>query len=247
VARRTTVPTSRGTAQRIRRRIEQGGDRVWRFADFSSFPVWAVAQALSRLARQGTLHRLSKGVYYHSRETALGSSVPNPAALRRLGTAKKAVFPAAIGAANLLGLTTQAASRLEIATTALSLPRKLVGDETVIHARRPEAWAKLSDQDAALLDVLRRGARISELSSEETVARTLALCREPGRFDRLLKVARVEPPRVRAILGAIGEALGKKPQALNGLRRSLNPLSRFDFGLLKALPSARRWQAKESS
>jgi hypothetical protein len=244
VTRRTTVPTSRGTAKRIRRRIEQGGDRVWQFADFSSFPVWAVAQALSRLARQGRLHRLSKGVYYRPRDTALGSSVPNPAALRGLGTAKKAVFPAAIDAANLVGLTTQAARRIEIATTALSLPRKLVGDDTIVHTRRPEAWGKLSDRDAALLDVLRCGGRSSEMSSEETVARVLALCREPGRFERLLKVARVEPPRVRAILGAIGEAIGKKPEALYGLRRSLNPLSRFDFGLLKALPSARRWQAK---
>jgi hypothetical protein len=155
------------------------------------------------------------------------------------------VFAAGIGAANLLGLTTQAASRIEIATTALSLPRKLFGNETVIHTRRPEAWTTLSDEDAALLDVLRRGGRSSDMSSEETVARTLALCRELGRFERLLKVARVEPPRVRAILGAIGEAIGKKPETLNRLRRSLNPLSRFDFGLLKALPSARRWQVKE--
>ena len=245
MARCTTVPTSRPTAKWIRQRIEQGGDRVWRFDDFTSFPVWAVAQALSRLARQGKLERLSKGVYYHPRRTASGSSVPNPAAIHSLAAANKTVFPAAIGAANLLGLTTQAASRIEIATSALSLPRKLVGDETVIHTRRPEAWARLSDADAALLDFLRRGGRTSDMSPEETVARTLALFREAGRFERLLKIARFEPPRVRAILGAIGEAIGKQPAALKRLRRSLNPLSRFDFGLLKVLPSARRWQAKE--
>jgi len=54
-----------------------------------------------------------------------------------------------------LGLTTQAASRIEIATTALSLPRRLIGDDTIVHTRRPEPWAKLSDRDAALLEVLR--------------------------------------------------------------------------------------------
>jgi len=220
-------------------------ERLWRFADFPGVPGTAVAQALSRLARQGTLQRLSKGVYYRARQTALGSSLPNPAAIRRLAAGRKTVFPAGVAAANLLGFTTQAAARSEIATTALSLPRKLVGRETVIHTRRPEAWAKLSDADAALLDFLRRGGRTSELSPDGTVRRTLALFREPGRFERLRNVAAFEPPRVRAMTGAIGEEIGKKPGALKALRASLNPLSRFDFGMLKALSCAGRWQAKE--
>jgi hypothetical protein len=45
-------------------------------------------------------------------------------------------------------------------------------------------------------------------------------------------------------MGAIGESLRKKPATLSYLRRSLNPLSRFDFGLLAALPAAKDWQAK---
>ena len=175
----------------------------------------------------------------------MGRSLPNPAAIQRLAAARKTVFPAGVAAANLLGFTTQAAGRREIATSALSLPRKLVGGETLIHTRRPEAWAGLSQTEAALLDFLRRGGRTSELSQEATVKRTLALFRQPGRFERLLKVADTEPPRVRAMIGAVGEELGKKPAVLKRLRASLNPLSRFDFGMLKALPSACRWQAKE--
>jgi hypothetical protein len=49
---------------------------------------------------------------------------------------------------------------------------------------------------------------------------------------------------VRAILGAIGEQIEKKTVAIRRLRASLNPFSRFDFGLLTGLPGARRWQAK---
>lgn len=149
-----TTSGSRQTAKWIRRRIEDGGERLWRFADFPGVPASAVAQALSRLARQGELRRLSEGVYYRARQTALGSSLPNPAAIRRLAAARKTLFPSGVGAANLLGFSTQAAGRSEIATSALSLPRKLVGAETVIHTRRPEAWAKLSEEDAALLDFL---------------------------------------------------------------------------------------------
>ena len=147
--------------------------------------------------------------------------------------------------ANLLGFTTQTASRSEVSTSALSLPRKLVGSDTVIHTRRPEAWAALSDNDAALLDFLRRSGRTSELSPEETIRRTIKLLSEKGRFERLLAVAASEPPRVRAMIGAIGEQLGKDRTGLRRLRDSLNPFSRFDFGLLAGLRHAPNWQAKE--
>ncbi|MBY0494517.1 MAG: hypothetical protein K2Y23_09890 [Cyanobacteria bacterium] len=238
-------PPSRQTAKLIRDRIERGGERIWRFDDFPGVPMSAAAQALSRLAREGQLQRLSKGVYYHARETALGKSRPNPVAISTLAARRRTVFPAGVAAANLLGFTTQAAGRSEVATSALSLPRKLVGADTLIHTRRPEAWRALSDADAALLDFLRRGGRTSELGPDETIRRLEALLRKPGRFERLLKVADTEPPRVRAMLGALGDALGKNPRALKRLRDSLNPLSRFDFGALSALPGASRWQAKE--
>ena len=83
------------------------------------------------------------------------------------------------------------------------------------------------------------------MPSEETVEKLLEYFREPGRFERLLKVAPSEPPRVRAMLGAIGEQLGQPESVLAELRESLNPLSRFDFGILAALAYARQWQAKE--
>ncbi len=229
----------------VRQRIERGGERLWQPEDFRNLSFMAVAQALSRLKREGTLERLSKGVYYRTRDTAFGKSRPNPATIQKLAAKRKTVFPAGIAAANLLGFTTQTARRSEIATSALSLPRKLVGSETVIHTRRPQAWASLSDEDAALLDFLRKGGGTSELSPEETLRRTVALLSEKGRFQRLLKVADSEPPRVRAMLGAIGEQIGKKNAALQRLRDSLNPFSRFDFGLLSGLSQARAWQAKE--
>ncbi len=246
MARRTTPPKVYGrVADLVRHRVETGSERLWRLDDFRDLPFVAVAQVLSRLARQGILERLSKGVYYRSRETAFGKSLPSPAEMSKLASSRKAVFPAGIAAANLLGFTTQTAKRGEVATSSLSLPRKLIGNDTVVHGRRPEAWAGLSQTDAALLDFLRRAGKTSELSPKETVHRTVILLSEKGRFERLLKIAATEPPRVRAMLGALGEQLGKKPPTLRPLRDSLNPFSRFDFGLLSGLASARSWQAKE--
>jgi len=229
----------------VRQRIEAGGEKLWRLGDFRDLPVPAVAQALSRLAQQGKIERLSKGVYYHSRDTAFGKSKPNPAQIRELIPKETTVFPSGIAAANLLGFTTQNAARSEVATSALSLPRKLVGADTVIHGRRPDAWSGLSEPDAAILDFLRRSGRTSELAPDETVRLLLSLFSGKDRFDRLLKVADTEPPRVRAMLGAIGEQLVPGSPALQRLRSSLNPLSRYDFGILSSLRHARQWQAKE--
>jgi hypothetical protein len=241
----TTSNASARVASLVRNRIEKGGEHLWRFQDFADLPFPAVAKALSRLTRAGAIERLSKGVYYRNRETAFGKSRPNPTAIQKLAARQKAVFPSGIAAANFLGFTTQNPKHGEVATSASSLPRKLVGDETVIHTRRPEAWTTLSETDAALLDFMRQHGKASELSPEETVQRTIKLMTDKGRFERLLNVARSEPPRVRAMLGAIGQQLGKKPATLQPLRASLNPLSKFDFGALSGLAYARQWQAKE--
>jgi hypothetical protein len=156
----------------------------------------------------------------------------------------KKAFPSGVSAANLLGFTTQNPGRREIATSASSLPRRIIGPETRLHTRRPESWNTLSAEDAALLDFLRNGGRHSELSPEETVQKLLANLKDEARFARLLAVAASEPPRVRAILGAAGQQLRKRASQLTPLRESINPLSLFDFGLFAGLRHAREWQAK---
>jgi|SRR5271157_187320 len=200
---------------------------------------------LSRLHRQGVIQRLGRGFYYRPRQTAFGPSQPNMARIPSLAAGRKSVFPAGIAAANLLGFTTQNAARIELATDSASLPRLFLSKDAIIHTRRPTAWRALSEMDAALLDFLRNRGASSELPPEDMVERLLECFREPGRFERLLEAAPSEPPRVRAMLGAIGEQIGQPENVLAELRESLNPLSRFDFGILAALSYARRWQAKE--
>ena len=72
----TTSAAPRRIAKMIRQRIERGGERLWRLEDFEGLPSMAVAQALSRLTRQGVIERLSKGTYYRSRQTTFGKSRP---------------------------------------------------------------------------------------------------------------------------------------------------------------------------
>lgn len=245
MARTARTSKSRSFADRIRRRIEAGGERVWRVQDFPDLPATAVVQTYSRLSRRGTLERIGKGLYYRPRQTTFGPSRPNPSLLRELPLKGQAIFPAGLTAANLLGLSTQVPAVEELATTGTSAPRAICGRRARVHTRRPKAWRKLTKIDGAILDLLRRRGEPSELSPEETAKKLLEYLREDARFGRLAKVAEQEPPRVRAILGALGEELGKDLTVLKQLRSGLNPLSRFDFGSLSILRSARSWQAKE--
>jgi hypothetical protein len=236
--------TAQTTSKAVRQRIETGGERVWRLADFQGMPFMAVAQTLSRLTKDGTIQRLGKGLYYRSRQTTFGLSKPNQAKIRTLPIRQRGVFPAGIAAANLLGFTTQNAARIELATNGMSLPRLIVGKEAIIHTRRPESWRDLTSEDAAILDFLRNRGESSELSDTDTAQKLIEHFRNSGRFNQLFKIAMSEPPRVRAMLGAIGEALRKPKSQLTALRESLNPFSRFDFGRLNALEHASNWQAK---
>ena len=235
---------SKSIADNVRQLIETGGEKVWRLVDFENMPFTAVAQTLSRLCRQGIVQRLGKGLYYKPRQTIFGQSKPNPNQLRSLPIYKKGIFPAGNAAANLLGFSTQNAAKIEISTNGLSLPRLLIGKETIVHTRRPESWLELSCQDAAILDFLRTHGEFSELSPEKTANMLIEHLREVGQFERLLAVALFEPPRVRAMLGAIGQEIDFSEEQLHTLRKTLNPLSRFDFGKLCTLKYAKQWYAK---
>lgn len=242
-------PSRRIATAVIRERIERGGERLWRFSDFDNLPFTAVAQTLSRFTRRGTLRRVGKGIYYHGPEATLGKRPPNQATIKKLLAENKPVSSAGLPAANLLGFTKPYASQNspqgEIAPPAPSSPSKLVADPSVTHARWPQSWRSLSPTDTAFLDILRRRGAPSELSTPQTILRILELASEDGRFERLLKVAHHEPPRVRAMLGAIGQQLGKNPMSLKKLRATLHPVSTYDFGRLKGLEHALAWQAKK--
>ena len=226
----------------IRELIERGGERFWHASDFGGLSALAVSQALSRLAKSGDIQRVRKGTYYRARQTAFGTSKPSRAeiARRALGSA---VRPAGLTATNLLGLSTQNSETGEFATPA----NNAYGAATagaLVYTRRPESWKTLSDREAAILDVFRSRAQHSELSDEETADRLIELLREGDTFERLVAVAGDEPPRVRAILGALGQQFGASATALESLRHSLNPISRFEFGKLRCLKHAREWQVK---
>jgi hypothetical protein len=187
------------------------------------------------------LERVRKGVYYRPRPTRFGTSVP-VASAAAAETLRAPVHPAGLTAANALGFTTQNPFRREFATPAGGRPLAL--SDAVVYTRRPDNRENLSPTEGALLEFLRERGQSSDLSPERTRRRLHQLLADRHTFARLAKAAEKEPPRVRAMLGALGQELQADPKLLKRLRRSLNPSSRFDFGALRGLQYARDWQAK---
>ena len=238
---------AKSVADHIRLKIEKGGEGYWTYADFSDLPGTSVSKTLSRLTKEGTLERVRNGIYYHPRITSFGRSTPSQSEILKLATENGLVsdlHPSGISAASLLGFTTQNSIQGEFATSASSIPRKVIGYKAKVHTRRPATWKNLSDVDASLLDFLRHRGEFSDLSPYKGKELLLRYFREESRFERILEVADDEPPRVRAMLGAIGLEIGEAKVTLLKLRQGLNQTSRYDFGKLKNLRYAKEWQAK---
>ena len=232
-------PRNESVANEVRSRIRTGGaDRLWTYADFPSVENrMALAAPLSRLAKSGELVRVRRGVYYRPKPTVFGLSRPDPEALVDAVLRARGDTPVAsgIGAYSRLGLTTQLSGAVSRAT------RRRIPDGTVPGVRlratpRPLAAQKgIRPEERTALDALRDVGRIPDAHPAAVLLRLGDLVRR-GDLDyvRLARFASSEPPRVRALLGALGEELrmhnvGKRvpTKAIDRLRESMNPLTRF--------------------
>ena len=231
---------ARGILVRIRR---GGGDRLWTYADFAKLPTFAVAATLSRLAKKGVLRRVRKGLYYVPRTTRFGETSPDPtrvaaAVLNRRGIDWSPTGPAAY---NGLGLTTQVSP-----TTTLAVNRRVgnlaIGPTIRLRVRPYSAQRAADPRVRTLFDALRDIRRIPDNSPREIIlkVRDLFSSRKLS-FNRVARLAKKEPPRVRAILGAIGSSLRLDPKVLADLKKSLNPTTTFRLGVGEVLPTAHAW------
>ncbi|MEN6520932.1 MAG: DUF6088 family protein [Armatimonadota bacterium] len=231
----------RSVASAIREAILQSTDRIWIYTDFNSMPPAAVSQALSRLYREGLVKRVRKGVYYRPKQTVLGESKVSLAALISKLLPSDA-RPTGYTAARVLGLSTQVPVEPSYAVSKTKAPASVAGVKVTV--RRPVSSVCVGTREAAILEFLRERGETSERSPEETVYRLLRIIKEPGMFANLAEAAMQEPPRVRAMLGALGQEAITRKSELVKLRSSLNPLSRYDFGRLRCMRYAKEWLAK---
>lgn len=236
--------------------MRAGVDRLWTYADFPSVDRTALAATLSRLVKAGALMRIRRGVYYLPKATLFGVSKPDPRALADavLRARGEVPMPSGVGEYNRLGLTPQMSGAVTRATRRRVAPMRVGGVRLYATTRPLDAQRGIRPEERTALDALRDITRIPDALPGD-VLRRLGMLIRSGEFDfvRLARFARPEPPRVRALLGALGEELrhanvGRRVpvKMLRELRESLNPLTSFAVpGVSAALPhSAAAWHIK---
>ena len=244
-------------AHAVATRVRRGGDdRLWTYVDFPGVGRGALAAALSRMVKAKELTRVRRGVYYRPKTTLFGVSRPDPEALvdAVLRARGEGTVPSGAGALNRLGLTTQVSGVVTRATRHRAPPTP-VGRVTLYSTPRPiDAQKGIRPGERAALEALRKITHVPDARPGDVLRRVAMLVRSGDLdFVRLARFARPEPPRVRALLGALGEELRQArvtrrvpARVLDELRASLNPLTSFTVrGARAALPrAAAAWRIK---
>lgn len=236
---------SESVSDKIQKRILKGGDdRLWSFQDFldiDSSTAPAIAATLSRLSRNGELRRIRRGVYYRPKKTIFGESHPNPETV--LNVLLKNRTTVRTGEFNRLGLTTQISNTL---TSASNRPVRIkpIQGIPLRFVNRPLIEQKgIRAEERTTLDSLRDISKIPDTTPAQTISRLIHLVKHNQlNFARLVQFGLTEPPRVRALLGAIGDATGADSSLLLPLHKSLNPLSTYKIaGAATALSNSKKW------
>jgi hypothetical protein len=244
--RTRTSPTQLRLLRRLR---QQAAGQIVRYEDFADlgFSVSALASALSRLTQSGQVQRVAKGQYRVAPTGRFGPVPPSEqqlvqASLRRT-TRDNQTYPTGNAVFNQLGLTTQVAAEIEIATPRRKESRRI--GHVRIRFVPSQGEVKPDEVEVRqLLDALRRLKRVP--ASEPTIVlhqlrRRIAELSAADK-QKLVRVAKHYNPATRALTGALLEGL-QEPKLAAHLAKTLNPLTRYRLGLsAQALPNRDAWR-----
>ena len=222
-----------------------------RYDDFASLGIapGTVVVNLSRLRQEGLVQQVTKGIYRLPQQSRFG---PVPVSeqqvlqvLLQAPNKKLRGYPTGVAAFNRLGLTTQVAQEIQIATSRPGRPKK-VGNVRVRFVRSRGEVKPEEVRLCQLLDALRQIKRLPDTSPEKALKRLREQVKQLPPVDKvtLVRLAQDYNPATRALLGALLEGLGENKLA-NNLKATLNPLTTYKLGLSEqVLPNRAQWQIR---
>ena len=222
-----------------------------RYDDFDSLGIAAgtVAVNLSRLRQAGVVQQVTKGTYRLPLQSRFG---PVPVSeqqvlqvLLQAPNKKLRGYPTGVAAFNRLGLTTQVAQEIQIATSRPGRPKK-VGNVRVRFVRSRGEVKPEEVKLCQLLDALRQIKHLPDTSPATALLRLREQVKQlpPAEKTTLVRLAQGYNPATRALLGAILEGLGEN-KLITRLKSGLNPLTTYKLGLSEqALPNRAQWQIR---
>jgi hypothetical protein len=204
------------------------------------------AKALERLQKQGVIKKVSKGVFYKPEQTVFGELKPDYSELLRsylFENGKRIAYETGTSLYNRMGLTTQLAFRIKIA----SRGKRININRGTLKADAVKSYAEVTDSNyetLGILDAFKDMKRIPDCSETQAVSRLSAIVKKLNdkQIASLIKYALLYPPRVRGLVGAILENNGSKLRGLENLKASINPLTTIKLGLKETeLPNKSKW------
>lgn len=205
----------------------------------------SAAKVLERLQAKGIIKKLSKGVFYKPKQTVFGELMPDYSEQLRpylFKNGKRIAYETGASLYNRLGLTTQMAFRIKIA----SRSKRISINRGSIKADAIKSYAEVTDANYELLgflDAVKDIKKIPDCSVKQAVkiisGKISSLNNK--QVKELITYALLYPPRVRALVGAMVENLKIKAN-VTPLKESLNPLSKTKLGLKEIdLPTIKNW------
>lgn len=233
-------------AKQIKKKITDGpAGKLWSYKDFVKLPIMPVAKALSRLSKDGLLVRVHKGVYYRPKTTILGQTSPDTyQVLAKVLSKKTKSLTIAGGNSTFYNarLTTQVPAQLSVVLSDAPSRKLKIGNTTLkVIKSNIGHLSHASSDDAALIISLRDIKNIPDTSIQDALGKIKDQLRNSKRLNQIILLAKHEPPRVRALIGAIAQSNDFDSIKLNQLKKTLNPLSKYNLGIRQFLHTAQYW------
>ena len=235
-------------ASQIRTRIKKLPEgKTFGYADLgiAKEEYQTAAKALERLQTDGNIKKVSKGIFYKPEQTVFGELKPDYSEQLRpylFENGKRVAYETGFSLYNRMGLTTQMAFRIKIA----SRGKRISINRGALKADAVKSYTEVTDANYELLgflDAIKDSKRIPDCPVSQAVkvlSGKIKTLNEKQIAD-LIKYALLYPPRVRALLGAMLENLNVQSNIAK-LKQSLNPLSKIKLGLKKTdLPTIKNW------
>ena len=218
-------------AQQTRKFIDKlKASKLFTYDDIPMENKLAITIELSRLYKQGIIKKFSKGKFYKPKKSAFGELEPTYDEKIKSYMDKDS-YEAGINAYKRLGLTTQVANSITIATNK-SYKKVKVGDITINFVPKRVDALRKDTKLLIILEALKDIKKIPDSSPEDVIVaiKKIITMLEKEKQLRLINYTKSYPPRVIAIIGAIFTEIGLKDEVIQ-LKQMLNPLTKFRLNL----------------
>lgn len=234
--------------QQIRNKIKElpeGKTFGYADLDIAGEDYQTAAKVMERLQAKGMVRKISKGVFYKPEQTVFGELKPDYNEQLRpylYENGKRIAYETGFSLYNRLGLTTQMAFRIKIA----SRSKRISINRGALKADAVKSYAEVTENNYELLgflDAIKDIKRIPDCTVSQAVKVLSGKIYKLNekKIAELIKYALLYPPRVRALVGAMLENLKIKANTTK-LKESQNPLTKIKLGLKETdLSTIKNW------